>query len=277
MKEVCIVPSYYRPEFLYLCLKKIASCEEIDGLLVAVMMDYHSDRQHLDRSGELDVAKASEFESLNLRIHQATPHSYKGNSFNLLSSYREAMRNGFERIYLIEEDVMVAPDFFTWQRQALEQGNFFCAVASGYPASARAACRPVDSLIYGSQHYASIGVGWRQENLSKVLEHATPEYFSDMPGYCLRTFPENPDGCYTEQDGLIGRVIARENAEVAWAVKPKAFHIGYYGRNRGWKNPIAGTWREKAAKIEAMWHDRSSLRALNEHHADSVEAVPAGI
>jgi hypothetical protein len=272
MKEVCIVPAFNRPEFLYLCLRRIAACRAIEGLSVTVAFDSHLNTR-VHRSDELEVLECTELKGLDLYPRVRREHQYKSNSFNLLSSYREALADGFDRIYLIEEDVMVSSDFFEWQRRALGSNGFFCAIGSGYPLSARAKQKPANEDIYASAHYASIGVGWNRENLLKVVEHARPEYFNNMAGYCLRNFPENTDGCYVEQDGLIGRVVVREKAECAWAVKPKAFHIGYYGSHRGWRNPLTGTWRERAAKIEAIWKDREKLRALNEHHKDSVEAV----
>lgn len=273
MKELCIVPAYCRPEFLYLCLKRIAACDNVDGLKVVVAMDHHANKMNLDRSDERQVARLQEFENLNITLKECVPHGFNGLSYNLLTLYRQALADGFERIYLIEEDVMVSPDFFEWQRRVLDSWGFFCAIGSGYPASARATQRPVNEEIYASSHYASIGVGWNKGNLIKVVEHARPEYFRDMAGYCVRTFPENKDRCYVEQAGMIGRVVVHEKAECAWAVKPKAFHIGYFGSHRGWKRNLAGTWRERAAQIAAGWHNRDALRALGEYHLDSVEAV----
>ncbi|SRR6266568_4780092 len=113
--DLLLVPTYNRPEFLHLCLERILSAPGSDTKDLWIAEDRHlSDRFHVDTAVQRETAEvvARVKAQRNVRHIQRIPHNHFNNSFNVLEGYKEALVHGYEYVYLIEDDVMVLPDFF---------------------------------------------------------------------------------------------------------------------------------------------------------------------
>lgn len=213
--DVVIVPTFDRPELLHHCLQALAACEEIARMSVRVYLDGRAPARALHEvSDVLEAARdaGGYLASLGLTLNQ--DHPYPGNSYNTLRAFKDAYDEGAERVYLVEDDVIVSTAFFSWHRARWEDDATWAATI-GVPPPAHGA-------------YASLGVCLPRATLAQVTRHARPAYFADMRGYCERRFPASDFD--VEQDGLIARVIAGQR--VAWAVPRVCAHVGWYGYHR---------------------------------------------
>ena len=166
MRDLCIVPAFDRPEFLWLCLEHIFACPEVADIDVRVCLD----RGHAYVSMADLVQSFPGPPELVVRPH----HDYHGNSYNILMAYKQAVEEGRKYTFLVEDDVLVRPSFFKWHR-------FSQYIAPGITIASQQLNRTT---------YASIGVCWEHSALEAVIQHAVPAYFGNMVTYCASHFPE---------------------------------------------------------------------------------------
>lgn len=236
MRDIVLVPTYDRPEMLWLCLERLSEAEAFSEHEVRILVDNHFGAPpRLDEA----VAVASQFGPVKVTVRQ--PHGYNGNSYNVLEGYKEALASDARFIYLVEDDVLVDPDFFLWHREAQAQGDAFCSIAAENTRSGQLA---------SFQDYASLGVCFPRVSLMQVVNHAVPAYYENQAGYCQRMFHvEQTAKEDVEQDGLILRVMAAANGYSVWPRTPKATHIGWYGYHRPGQRP-QGTLRERYEQVK---------------------------
>jgi hypothetical protein len=256
VKEIVIVPAWRRPEFLHAALTRLLAAD--DG---APEFWICLDRGHTDEV----AAIAHWFRSMlsgRVRIG-LRDHSYRGNSYNVLTSFRNAVDEAADLVHLVEEDVLVGADYFDFHRRAHELAPDVFSVSACrnqyYPLGEQP---PYDETgIYLHRSYQSIGVSLKAYRLRQVLAHVSPAYFADQVRYCRRAFPRskiNPS--HAEQDGLIHRIIEKQGSATAYASVPRAYHVGFVGYHRNGELP-AGDVGERSAAILAMDADELNRRA----------------
>jgi Glycosyl transferase family 2 len=242
MRDRVIIPTYDRPEMLALCLERLRECPEFDSLDVHVYMDRHSDQPL--------PAEIAEVIDSGICVHLRAHHRFPGNSFNILMALHEAYGYRCNRVFLIEDDVMVKPDFFTWQYRQFEQHPDAFAVIGGGNTRTFPAENCGESYVTTGEDLCSIGVGYPRSTLKKILPHINYAYLLDMVGYCQRMFPEhkgNPN--MAEQDGLIQRIMLREEHKVVWSNPSRALHAGWYGYHRTNLPRPQGTLEERISQV----------------------------
>lgn len=247
MSEVALVPAWRRPEFLHACLRRIE----------ASWNDEVSVRIHLDRGYSALVKRvADEFRLRHpKRVSVWTiNHKHRGNSYNVLYAYGQAVAGGFDLVHLIEEDVLIADDYFQMHRDAHEL----------YPyAFSASACRnqqfPIgheppqeEDAVYEHPAFQSLGVSFRRATLVRALGMLADEYFDDMIGYCRSAFPASsiPVG-NAEQDGFLHRVSEDGGLLTAYPAVPRAYHAGFVGYHRKGE-PLRGTLEECSDALLSM-------------------------
>lgn len=228
MREVVLVPTYNRPEFLFCCLKRIiAATREVD---IAVFPDrdtfYSSDLQEAIHA----VGKAP-----SLQVMLVPDHPWHGNSVNTMEAYRWAFNAGYDRAYLVEDDVMVHSDFFTWHRSMHEEfSDIFASMAWVFNRHI-----PLEEQELFQPWYYSIGTCFARGKLELIARHATPNYYADMQGYIRKHFADSKinsplDIEHYEQDGLIQRILEVDKSQTVAPGLTKCSHVGVVGYNRGW-------------------------------------------
>jgi hypothetical protein len=259
-KNILIIPTYDRAELLYLCLDAIAMCRESSRLDIRVFQDSHINDKDVDAQGRrevIDVVK--KFHDLQITCITRPWHAYAGNSYNILTAYKDAATSKAEYVFMVEDDVIVSPDFFRYHYARL----------AAHP---KAACS-IGVRDPGHHGYASLGVAFPRETLHLIAPHCEPLYFLRQRGYCAQTFrPSLYNAQFDcEQDGLIARIL--EGRLVLWADVPVCQHIGWYGYHRRKSQRPQGTLEERVMQTKAILQSESLLRQWSRDFAD-IEVLP---
>ena len=223
MKDIVIIPAYFRGEFLQLCMENLVKCPEIWDAEIRVYHDLKTDdTEKFDRELSEVETVVNHWRALlgaQFRSMLRTPHNYYGNSYNVLEAYTDALASEARHVYLIEDDIIVHPDFFKWHEEAQSQGCF-CSIGGH-----------CDRSLH--PHFASLGVCWSRQNLTSIVAHAKTAYYERLLPYVMQTFPQSKMECHmVEQDGLISRIIERDNQKVIWADPAVCSHVGLWGYHR---------------------------------------------
>jgi hypothetical protein len=235
--DIVLVPTYFRPEFLQLCLEHLAEAEGIESKEIWLLQDSRPDDEHvhkLEMGWTASVVNAWKG-SLNLQFIVGQKHGAVGNTRNVLEGYKRAYHEKPRYVYLVEDDVFVTPDFFKWHEAVQADGDYFCTVGCNCSYKKPEKIKLVRDLsaYYTAAWYASLGVCWKPENMGEFLKHALTTYYNNMDGYIAGCFPDSPLGTgFTEQDGLINRVILQSGKKVAFPFVSRAYHAGFYGYHR---------------------------------------------
>jgi len=277
--EIVIVPAWRRPAFLLATLRRleIAAEAELDVQLWIT----------LDRRHDAATAKvAHDFQARHGRARVQVlrrTHPYRGNSYNVLQAYREALTVRPDLIHLVEEDVLVGADYFAFHRAAHKLAPDVLAVSAARNQNFPHDPEPDPSALYLGSQYQSVAVSFRPWQLSPVLEHATSAYFSNPIAYCQRRFPRSriPRG-NAEQDGLINRVVEQQarvsegrSGHVAYAALPRAYHAGFVGYHRRGET-LTGTVEQQADRILTMTTAEMNTAAHSypDHQVVDLDARP---
>ena len=263
MTEIVIVTAWKRPEFLSAALQRLLLADDGRQHYWICL-----DRMHTREVGMVAAAfvrKAGGRATIRRRSHR-----YKGNSFNVLTSYREAVDAAPDLVHLVEEDVFVGADYFEFHRQAHELApDAFCVSAcrnQQFPPDVN----PPDQedTIYPDVSYQSIGVSFQLDPLTEVIQHANHDYFARPVPYCRRTWPDsaiNPNNA--EQDGVIHRMIEASGRPTVYPFSPRAYHAGFVGYHRKGSLP-GGTIAQRAAYLLRM--TTAELNAAAHSYPDHV-------
>jgi hypothetical protein len=279
-RDVIIIPIYYRPEYLYLCLERIMGNTGA-GLEIWLVQDRRATDfpQYAQEEQETDQILSLFKKQLNVRRIIRRPHSYHGNSHNVLEGYKAAYETNARFVYLIEEDVLVTEDFFRWHETVQGQGDYFCSIGYRCIRNSRVEHRDdPEGYLECAGDYASIGVCWRRANLAAVVKHARAGYYRDPMGYVQARLPHPklPAGA-SEQDGLILRTQMADPRPAAWASFPRAYHIGVrgYHRPKGFRFP--GPLDERVNALRKAATSTTALRGLSADDFHDVEAPPVEV
>ncbi len=240
-KDIVIVPSSWRPEFLYLTLEALAQCPEVSNKEIWIVEDHKPTDDAFPETMQETVWVIEFWQKVfgKRLIPKIRPvNTFLGNSYNVLSAYNAAYNTDCKYVYLIEDDIIVAKDFFKWHEAiqwmvAQEELDWLCSIAG-----ASDSVPPTSDIAYFlSDQYRSLGVCWPRKNLVTVIEHNGPLYYSTEQGMVDYLFNMFPNTKYKfnemiEQDGLICRIMERDNKLACWSVKNLAFHIGLWGYHR---------------------------------------------
>ncbi len=240
MKDIILVTTYLRPEYLQLCLEHLANTERTDmSKEFWICADNRPDdelRWKLPLQWQADVLESWQGK-LPIKFIKGPVHNYNGNSYNTLESYKKAYEEPDVRnVYLVEDDVLVTPDFFKWHEAvAAAEPKAFCSIAYRCSRNKGVQREIIDPSAYFTtkRDFASIGVRWPRERMDVFLRHARPEYYSNMKEYIKRYLMATALGdSFTEQDGLIERTMLYTHAFTTWPYVPRCYHMGWYGYHR---------------------------------------------
>lgn len=220
MREIVIIPAWRRPDFLTACLGRLDLSDDGERRYLI----------SLDRNHTKTVVEAAEsFQRIlapeRVRVISREHNYDESNSYNTLMAYRDAVEWGGDLVYLIEDDVFTALDFFSAHQQAhaLLPDVFAVGGCNFFPGS--------DPTALNIQYpYHSLGISFRPEVLKQhVFPHATTAYFVNRSRYCEERFGSKG---HWDQDGLIEAVRRASGLPFAVMDVPRAYHAGYTGYSR---------------------------------------------
>lgn len=282
MKDVVLVPTFNRPEYLWLCLEHLAAADGGAQKHVRVYHDtHHNDTQTVRVDYRLTAEVVSLFHNkfADITLTWRKPHGFIGNCLNFLEAYREAYSDVDVRyVYLVEDDVLVSADFFAWHEAVQARGDYFVTVG-WHCCRWDGAVRNNDPTQYieTQQDYSSIGVCWRREKLAPFVQHATTAYYGDHRNYLARAFPGNPinPGQWTEQAGIVTRMLHQfKNCWVAWPTRRRCSHVGVSGYHRPNGQIFIGPLERRVASLRQAVTD-TRIVGMNHDFGGDIEPVLA--
>lgn len=226
LPSTVIIPCWRKPAFLEATLRLIEKARGAHRLRYLFAIDRGADPK------VNEVIAGFRFLAVSSTIRRS--HSYPGNSYNILEALKSVSGPGDpdDLVYVIEDDVFIADDFFEFHVDAHRLDEpFFVSACKG---SRKILASDAERLVYRSSEYRSLGVSFKAHRLGYVVEHATRKYYADMIGYCAKELPDTGLPIHhVEQSRLIHRVVRKVESWGLFPVKPRAFHAGFIGYNRG--------------------------------------------
>jgi hypothetical protein len=230
MKQVVVMPTAKRPEMLALALESLEKTQE-RNLDVRIFLDYG---YSLD-----DVEYVRDEYYPEAEIFQANPHvEVPSGMFNILHALKQGYETGADLIYIVEEDVLVRPDFFRWHQEAQE------------PKLLATCGRRIPRHMTYDQ-YTNPGSCFNRDKLRLVVKHIHDDMFLSRRAYMDRTFGRMEEVSDLD-DGLVRRIAKFYGLSVKYPEAPKCSHIGFmaYNRYQGWVN--TGTIQERIQRLREM-------------------------
>lgn len=219
----------------------------------------------------VDVIKNFPFDKA---IRFTPQHRYHGNSYNVLEGYKYGLSlcesKKSDLVYLIEEDIWVGKDFFTFHEKVQSQHPAFCVSAvrnqndpTPHPA--------LPEAVYYHTTFQSLGISYKTDSLKQIAKHAQPEFYRHMLQYVKRHFPKSRYGTsWCEQDGLINRIVETNPTQCLYPYVARAFHAGFVGYNRQGKS-LEGSLENRVAKLKSM--SDSEMNELAKEYKD-ITSIP---
>jgi hypothetical protein len=271
-RDVVLIPCWRRPEFLWHCLENLTRAEGIERLHVIFRPDHGHDPGIHEVIGEF----APKLSSCEVDVPPRCPYRRTKQSSNVLTGYLLAASRARAHVFMVEEDIIVARDFFRWHYavQAAEPA-LFCSLSTHN--TNRAVPSSDDPQLYyrTTFDYCSLGVCFARPVITQLIApHVRRPYFAEPSRYCAQHFPSSQLGLsFVEQDGLIRRIqeAQGERAPIAYPYRPRAFHAGFIGYHR--RGRLQGTLTERIEQVGRIIYNSDTMRQAierPEHIADSI-------
>lgn len=237
--SVVVMPTAHRPEILAHALQKLSAASNLPEVHI-----------YLDHLGPLTNQRLEEVEWVrdtylpDAYLFQAKEHiQVSSGTWNILHSIKGGYDTGAEFVFLVEEDVMMKPDFMARHAALLGENNGEILASCG---------RRVPSFFkrYGDL-YTNPGSCLTRPLLKNLMPHLNDRYFQNTGGYITETFHHPPYNSSLD-DGLIRMVVREMGGRCAYPEEPICAHQGfdYYDEIDIYSN--RGTLQEKIAGFERI-------------------------
>jgi hypothetical protein len=256
-KIAVVMPTFRRTEMLALALERLRACSESNQVEVRIHLD-HIDHTHIARLNEVEYVRDTYFPEAQIYHAQNHPLVPSG-CWNILNSLKAGWETGAEYITMVEEDVLVTPDFFKRHIEMQESGDYFVTCGR--------------QLFYlPENYYSNPGTMYRRDKLALVIPHINSAYFSDLHGYLDRHFGPMSDGGVLD-DGTIRRVMRSVGGEAKCAVPKICQHVGwhYYQKMAQYKNE--GTIQERVTWIREFLSDIPARKKADPRYIGDLEEI----
>lgn len=260
MNDIVIIPTYDRPEYLWVCLEKLEKTGSLDGKEIWICEDQHIDKpKHFTTQVEM-LATIREAERLfkndRLKYFMISHQSY-GNSNNLLSALDRAYDTSAKYVYIIEDDVMVTPDFFQWHEEAHKTFDPFVTCAGRINRSLNFQMNGPEAIdesnpdsmacVRSHKAYMSWANCFRRDRLHRFLKE-WPYDDEWRPGH--------------EQDIAIQQWMWMKHEDSVWPYVPRAYHMGWYSYHRTAGMKFNGTLEEKVKELRSAITDKTKINQM---------------
>ncbi|MGB8834128.1 MAG: hypothetical protein WCC95_18400 [Candidatus Sulfotelmatobacter sp.] len=264
MRDVVLVPCYERPEFTRLCLQYLSRARGIEDKEVCLFIDNHKgkDFSEIFEAQQPNLQLAADLFPNRYFASCQQAHASYGNSRNVVDALKFGYNIGAERVYLVEDDILVAPDFFSWHEAVLEEPNVFVSCSTALSKSAHFQINGPqamdetyqDSAAYylAEGPYSSHAVAFKRDNLGLLLRY-------------LGMIDDWHSGW--EQDLCTQRYLLSRGLRSAWPFMPRAYNIGWYSYHINTGRKFTGALAEQSAAIERVIKDSYALRDVSANNS----------
>jgi hypothetical protein len=257
--DIVIVPLWQRAGFTEACLIRLAKAMDSDVRV----------RFCLDFGFTKDVEKAADQFARKFPGTEITARDvdYPTGSYNVLTGMAEGLKvsSPGDRIHVLEEDILIGPDFFDFHRRAhaLVPDAYSVSGCMNSFLTRETKPRPVQDAIYQSGAFQVWGSSYRPERVEQILTRLRPEYFEDMHNACVKEFGEasalRTGPLY---DGVMAMNLAESGKAVVFPYAARAYHAGFEGLSFKGQGPaVTGTPKQQAAQILKMNEEELSGRS----------------
>jgi hypothetical protein len=271
-RDIVLVPCWRRPEMLWHCIDNLCKADGIQSMHIVFRPDSGYDADNLAVIHE----HAERLPSYEIQPAPRCPYRRSKLSANILLGYMQAAALTRRYVYLVEEDIMIGRDFFRWHAAVHSQREgLFCSIAVRN--HNRRVDTPDDPDCYylTSGDYCSWGVCFDRNVITGLIApHVNLDYLSRPKRYLRRHFVDSRVSLgFVEQASLVRRIQEICARPIAYPATPRAFHAGFYGRNR--PGGISGALNERVQQLDSMIYDSTAMRgaALSESYAADSEPV----
>ena len=270
-RDIVVVPCWRRPEMLWHCIDNLCKADGIESKHIIFRADsgYDPDNLAVVRS------QAARLPSYEVQTAPSCPYRRTKLSANILLGYMAAAARTRRYVYLVEEDIMVGRDFFRWHMAVhARRPNLFCSIAvRNHNREVHAPDDP-DCFYLSQGDYCSWGVCFDRSVLRQYLApHVSVEYLAHPKRYLRRRFPSSRVGLgFVEQASLLRRIQEAGELPIAYPASPRAYHAGFYGRNR--PGGMDGDLDERVRQLNAMIYDTQAMRAAAISERYAADSMP---
>jgi hypothetical protein len=237
-KIVVCIPTLKRPEMLALTLEKLSLTRQASQLDVRIFLD-HSNDLKINAARLTDTEYVRDIYFPIAEIFHANNHILApSGSYNILHSLLAGYKTGADFIALVEEDVLVSPDFFDRHLEMQNFDDYFVTCGRKLPQ-------------FNDTFFSNPGSVYKREKLAAVIPHICDQYFANQKAYLEFHFPDMDDAGILD-DGLIRRVMRSVGGRAKCAVPAIAFHQGFHYYNRMPGYCVEGTLEEKIAQLRVL-------------------------
>jgi hypothetical protein len=223
------MPGHSRPEMFKVWSELVQKANGASDLFYLFCLDYGYDERYMDLIHQFPFeCSIIEMGKTNLTLGKQ--------SNNVLNGMCAAASHADKLVYYLEEDIFPGVDFFRWHQEIhKKEKDIYCSIATkANDTKYDYDQNPNEYYLTSEPDYQSWGSCFRKEViLEMIYPHFNDNYLTNPTGYCLRHWPDSIIGSrFTEQDGLIKRILEKSNMQVAYPCYPFAYHAGFYGYNR---------------------------------------------
>jgi len=254
--DIVLIPCWRRADFLTVTLRRIVAAADPRRHFIVFLVD---------QGAWPSVRRVARGCPLRHEVLEARERPMHGNSYNVLRGYAHALAIApamkAKLVYLVEEDIFVAGDFFDFHEAAHARFPSCFFVSAVRNQNDSRPLPPDRARIYLHRSYQSLGVSFGTEVVRRIVVHHNADFYRDPLAYVSRLWPHSerkPANC--EQDGVIDRIVEAERSAGVYPFVPRAFHAGFVGYHRRGRS-FGGSLAERVAKLERMTDAEANRRA----------------
>lgn len=259
--DTLLIPCFDRPELLWHTLDNLVKT----GDLSTVHVIFKPDAGHVPQTLAVIHSYRDHFSTYEVKHATKPKHRQSKQSQNVLEGWVYAASLSDGLVFMVEEDVMVATDFFRYHREVHSQNRLFASLSPKNQNREATVTTDPQAYYLSSGDYCSIGVAIRKEVIQEhIAPHLSSMYYRDMVRYCGAHFPDSPlQRSQSEQDGLIRRIQMTTDLPTAYPHLPRCFHAGYYGYNRPNSKRPSGELHAKVQTIQDIVYNSGKMQAVS--------------
>lgn len=187
--DAVVILSFDRPEMLALCLEHLAAASGVREKQILVCQDIKPHGPAPETIEE--VCTVIQQAALDIQYTERRTNGVN-NGENTVLALKAAHATGAERIFLIEDDVLVNPDFFSFCHRAFQQFEpmpvVCCRGLMNGLVDSRFANDPLAVCITQGSGFKQLAVAFERTNLGAFLQGMRPRPDAQFDGQMHGTF-----------------------------------------------------------------------------------------